>query len=125
MKLTNPTDNELNAAFAEKVAGFTMKRNHARKMNTWVAPDGEVWHVSRMEFNRSADAVLPFLPKTTEEGWWNCSGPSDKGLFFCEVQFGEDEAPVSREGRSWGKTPVLAMINALLKAHGVEVEFTP
>lgn len=117
MKLTNPTDDELNAAFAEHVAAMSKA-----DVEYHTAP----WSM-KPRFTHSANAVLPWLEK---EGWsWErssyapeitgeavhfevrVSGPNENQSGYCRCVFSPDQF-------------ARAAVVALLRAYGVEVEFT-
>lgn len=110
MKLTNPTDSELNAAFAEKVAGWH-KNHNAVSDGKFLATD--LWHLLP-NYCCSADAVIPFLEKwrTMAIDWDRISG-------LWSIGIGE-----RKNTPSYGNTFPRAAVIALLLAHGVEVEFT-
>lgn len=94
----------LNAAFAEKVAGYTMH----------LSPGCEWRRKEIPQFTRSADAVLPWLEKHSWSASNLASGiqvnihkPGDSGAIYIQ----NSRAPAF---------PHAAVI-ALLRAHGVEV----
>jgi hypothetical protein len=136
MKLINPTDDELNAVFAEEVAGWTDIRYEegedvdidAREIYPWGGiagspPDGSKRRLVT-PFTRSADAVLPWLNRHVVMIEHMCSQwrvlihmgytGGDKGPFTNRHDF-------ISEGE--GEFAYHAVI-ALLRAHDVEVEFT-
>lgn len=128
MKLINPTDDELNAAFAEKVAGWF----RAERLGKQVLYDPEGGHVligdtrCMPQFTHSADAVLPWLER------WRDSGKGYVAMATIHsaamqrtgwvVQVRDAETGPLQEIIHWS-LPRAAVI-ALLRAHGVEVEFT-
>lgn len=116
MKLTNPTDAELNAAFAEKVAGMEI----VGLARMWIR-SGSNGHAPIPHFTTSADAVLPWLEKTA---WDAAGGLNAEAVVRCDtrpqVHIREDKRFIAQAG-----TFPLAAVIALLRAHGVEVEFTP
>lgn len=151
MKLVNPTNDELNAAFAEKVCGFSVpiiwydwadreKREHprrgyvkapARQKDVWwsqeygtcVGEDGNKltlhpYHLPK-NFIVSANAVLPYLKDCA------CTIKrllGDEGFpetWCVEVYNGVTEG-AGRDDGSLAKAATLA----ILRAHGVEIEFT-
>jgi hypothetical protein len=124
MKLINPTDDELNVAFAEKVAGFTDICHESgedvdiesRQIYPWRAWRGTFEGRRRFvpPFTTSADAVLPWLEK------WPYDVDFDQGEVF-EYTF-KVYYPVFVESSEEGSFAYNAVI-ALLRAHGVEVEF--
>lgn len=97
MKLTNPTDNELNEAFAKNVCKWTVER--------WPSPD----------FVNCADAVLIWLDKT----YWQVQQTS-KANKPLRVRIGSEQDSCFGESDTFPRAAVIA----LLRAHGVEVEFT-
>lgn len=110
MTLTNPTDNQLNAAFAEKVAGWTLcwdeDSGGNRYEEWWNGLEGPLDPI----FTTSADAVLPWLGKmdaivtrSLSENDWRVVVPDGR----------------CNSGPSFPRACVIA----LLRAHGVEVEF--
>lgn len=120
MKLVNPTNEQLNAAFAEKVVGWVWiplaEGAPYWEGNYWMDREG-VMHdpkASDCLFTTSADAVLPWLEKTDDpdaayrDGLWSVAFYVDKENNWVK---GEDKS-----------LPRAAAI-ALLRAHGVEVEY--
>lgn len=132
MKLVKPSDDQLNAAFAEKVAGWTYWQSkhghyhvtdpngkHGEPAYGWPKYDESTgkkfvrhWTdgVELPRFTQSADAVLPFVSKLKEVGihyadgdWFVRCWSEDKNCANC------DSLP-------------RACVIALLRAHGVEVE---
>ncbi len=138
MKMINPTEDQINAAVAEKVAGWT-KVDLVHGCFGWKHPrpsDGELSIYPLESFTRSMDAVLPLL----EKHHWNCrshgmSG-STHGYPHCTVtvtEFPVSEHPerfgTQHEGHCFSGDSIatalpLAACIALLRAYGVEVEFT-
>lgn len=125
MRLTNPSNDELNAAFAEAVAGWKCEMIYGAWSGdvsvaapVWTSPNGTVSTAYFIpKFTQSADAVLPWLEKTFCAFSYHTDRP-DRRLQFC--------ADKKRDGQliaSSGTFPRAAVI-ALLIAHGVEVEFT-
>lgn len=141
MKITNPTDTELNEAFAEKVAGWRKKWNdgwlgeavgEGRTQHwEWYSPEDE-WKrpgsfLNIPLFTTSADAVLPHAKKfllsalfSKRREFWNhlaelaITGRRDWVSAYPDcigLLIMHDELP---------RTIVIA----LLRAHGVEVEIT-
>ena len=108
MKLMNPTDDELNAAFAEKVAGWWLWPGYRDQWCDGTEDRGKA------RFTTSFDAVLPWLGK-----WRTIAIDWDRiaGLWSVGVGQHKDTPAYS---------PVLprAAVIALLRAAGVEVEFT-
>ncbi len=126
MRLLNPTDDELNAAFAEKVAGWRAKgtecvllyeNGHCREIDK----SGKWTGLGRPieSFTKSADAVLPWLEKHT---WRGCS--------YSTIDGAHRSATVEIVGRNLelitihSDTLPRAAVIALLRAHGIEVGFT-
>jgi len=111
MKLTNPTEYELNDAFAEKVAGWY------RENGIWfsIRDDGlKVFEGETARFTDRADKVLPWLekwPKHWQAGNVNAGGPP------IWVSLGD------KDNASVADTIAHAAVIALLRAHGVDVEF--
>jgi hypothetical protein len=119
--MKNPTDEELNAVFAEKVAGWTR----------YAIPGvRDIWHNGMLSkdsfqfrmgepprFTTSFDAVLPYL----EQFDGHTNGPD------ISFQQGQWEVVLNgcttRDRAVHGWLPKAAVI-ALLRAHGVTVEFT-
>lgn len=132
MKLTNPTDEQLNTAFAEKVAGWSMKKTNPKdpvlgeEGEVFCAP-GDGWNMNIPTFTQSADTVLPWLEKPD---WMWCRKShtlkkhGDYGYFefWC---YGPTKHQIGYHccADEPGQFPRAAVI-ALLRAHGVEVEFT-
>jgi hypothetical protein len=162
MKLINPTDDELNAAFAEHVARWKRHeplRGEKRKVVCRLSESNYdpfrpqrgdiivVWTDGRLggtypQWTTSADAVLPWLEKCKDRGWWVKIKDHTNGIecgrrdwlviisdyddccdpYAGEPGYAEPGKPLMyREGAS----PVFpkAAVLALLRAHGVEVEF--
>jgi hypothetical protein len=134
MRLVNPTDRELDAAFAEKVCGwmrgeagrgekrvkayylYSPSYNEYRPLD---APYAVIWKDGTVggdlkRFTTSADAVLPWASK---EGIWQCEFLGASLYRF--IHWGK-----MGEHRGEGDTFARAAVLALLRAHGVTVEFT-
>lgn len=111
MKLLNPTDQELNEAFATQVCGWWKSESNAGE-RMW---NSEGWSTSRdlPNFTQSADAVLPFLGLD-----WMVNADR-KG--FVGVQY---MAATDKTHYAQADTFPRAAVIALLRANGVEVEFT-
>lgn len=118
MKLTNPTDAELNAAFAEHVCGW--KRLQKTTQIVFEVPATGA-RGTPPGFTTSADAVLPWLEKAK---LWNTQGVSAevcrKTRYITQVMDYERNYHEDRD-ESFAKSAVIA----LLRAHGVEIEFIP
>ncbi len=127
MKLLNPTDDELNAAFAEKVAGWHLGDESKNEFSGyWYSSSGNVEKLGKdpMKFTTSADAVLPWLEKMPQ--WANESvGYGPKATrHYCRVFHRPKQSDIS-DNLYLGKADTFprAAVIALLLAHGVEVEF--
>lgn len=129
MKLTNPTDSELNRVFAEKVCGYNITHDvisgfteiEGRTMNPIYFNIGEKWSIAASGFNfvEDANAVLPWLEKMTEYELFHDSRALDH--YMCEVYWakeGESVIHCFAMDSSFARAAVIA----LLRAHGVEVE---
>lgn len=120
MKLINPTDQELNTAFAEKVAGW-MKCERLGRM-VWYDPEGG--HVSSEielpRFIESADAVLPCLDKV---GMWKAERflPSDICIKGQAYRVDVANRHACDFCHADADTLPRAAVIALLRAYGVEV----
>lgn len=109
MKMIDPTDDELNAAFAEKVAGM--------KPCGWTTANcgPSVTHYpSRSDFTTSADAVLPWLSGHQ----WSATTAGDHSGIRVEIDIWSK--CVEASDVSFPRAAVIA----LLRAHNVEIEFT-
>lgn len=122
MKLVNPTDDQLNAAFAQHVAGwFPIEPKHSKgslmMVDEWW--DAKGYPVGAPRFVTSVDAVTPWLEKA---GRWSAIRGAD-GLYEINL----DDIPMPETGVYWAIDASLprAAVIALLRAHGVEVEFDP
>jgi len=113
MKLTNPSNDELNAALAEKVAGWKACSSHTMLASCPNMEFGYDENVAIPPFTQSADAVLPWLEKS--DRWWTYESAAN----LMTLWTGGDEEDVEAEGPF-----ARAAVIALLRAHGVEVEFT-
>jgi hypothetical protein len=116
-KMINPTDDQLDAAFAERVAGWWHADSHTETNPAWNTGDGWTFHNGNGNFTQSADAVLPWLEKA---GRWNVF--RDDGFYEIELE----DKPMPDDGNwfAFDKSFSRAAVIALLRAHGVEVEFT-
>lgn len=123
MKLTNPTNAELNAAFATEICGYKfLHAEHRFDSGVHVAidgiskPDGQ-WLSAIPDFCSDANAVLPWLEKFNGP----LNGPD------VSFQSGQWEVVLNgcttRERAVHSVFPKAAVI-ALLRAHGVEIETT-
>lgn len=120
MKLLNPSDDQLNACFAEKVAGW-INQGRAKGVpalsNRWVLPDRSLVEAP-LQFTNSADAVYPFLPRDKFGDFFTIDG----GFMGYRVCIRGETGHIKFEGQS--ESGPKAIVLALLRAHGVEVEFT-
>ena len=110
MKLTNPTDEQLIEAFAEKVCAWpeTESTKLARLMGKSPYPP----------FTQSFDAVLPWLEK---HEWSAERFTNGDGNLVVVVRVG-----LLGIGGGWCDTELpRAAVIALLRAHDVAVEFSP
>jgi hypothetical protein len=119
--LTNPTDDQLNCAFAEKVAGWTQD-----KEEYWHDAEGSGVNEDGFylvpSFTTSADAVLPWLEKWTQDhpgDEWHVG--QRKGMWAIDVH---QPKGFIDQYNSRDKSLAKAAVIALLRAHGVVVEFT-
>lgn len=118
MKLINPSDDELNAAFAEKVAGWFIHPDCGRLCPPNLPPAFNLGALPGVPaFTRSFDAVLPWLEK---DGAW--------AMDWCPIISNRDAAYkvwIRKKGvEALGPSLPRAAVLALLRARGVEVEFT-
>lgn len=121
MKLTNPSNDELDAAFAERVCGyfrnpiFKEKHSWCRKSKT-----GEIVVLDGLgalpPFSASTDAVLPFLEKRARA----------ITISYCDVtvQWTVNIIGFQTTWIASSETLPRAIVIALLRANGVEVEVT-
>ena len=109
MKLINPTNTQLNVAFAEYIAKWPKTEiNSALHWGVdWFGPT----------YTNSADIILPWLEKLTYGGTIMFLGHTPKWrVQICmrnDLNFEADAESFAR-----------AAVIALLRAHGVEIEFT-
>lgn len=108
MKLINPTDDELNAAFAVAVAGYVQREGG------WEIPPMRAIWTEPLDFTRSMDAVLPLMEKA---GAWAAD--------WCPIISNREAAYkvwLRKSGiEAVGPTLPRACVIALLRANGVEV----
>lgn len=122
-RLINPADAQLNAAFAEHVAGWSYGKE---AIDVWTDPDGMMHGVGWGQpdpfppFTQSADAVLPWLEKMPQVEI--CLKP-DNWVRVYSSHFASSAPPVIA-GEAISESFAKAAVIALLRAHGVEVEFT-
>ena len=133
MKLTNPTDEQLIEAFALKVAGWKRGgmfcQGDAQQPPGWTVhgltpplPNGQLpdfhWIADLPRFTESFDAVLPYLNSHAVR--------IDRYQSSCGDN-AEWQVVLDENDNHFGSDPLLprAAAIALLRAHGVEVEFSP
>lgn len=150
MKLVNPTDDQLNAAFAEKVAGwrcYKEKRGGYELCISLAPGDGEPWQhwdpkeravrearytpVSCFEaieigfFGRGLPQFTrsadAVLPWLEKSGAWSAYRERD-GAY--EIELHDKHMPSGGNYFAFDKSFSRAAVIALLRAHGVEVTFT-
>lgn len=131
--MTNPTDDQLNALFAEKVAGWTAHRQmilDKHYIARWAAPWIPEWvnmptlPTEPPKFTDSMDAVLPYLDRHP----WAARSARD-GQYEACINWPENDCGKSDLGgkvymslcRAVGEADTLprACVIALLRAHGV------
>ena len=125
MTLTDPTDEQLNAAFAEKVAGWTCKtfpNGVCPSLKHWSDEFGNTVSINWPKYHwaTSADAVLPWLEKCyhVDVSW--LINRAEHGDQWC-VKIRQKDGIVHRgDSNSFA----IAATIALLRAHGVTVNFT-
>lgn len=118
MKLINPTDHELDIAFAEKVAGWYVTRKIA-SLDKICFPSKKAFFEQPLcgtcplpHFTQSADIVLPWLER--QEIWISQKTKHNHYTVTVENGWcGQDKTSFAR-----------AAVIALLRAHGMEIEFT-
>jgi len=115
MKLTNPTDRALDLAFAQSVAGWTEAKTD--KKCCYNSEGNHCYWSDVPEFTHSADAVLPWLEGET---WFYVETQSCTVPTTWVVSVSTTDGLVKAQGPSFPRAAVIA----LLRAHGVEVEFT-
>lgn len=122
MTLTNPTDEQLDAAFATEVAGWTEHRQmilDKHFITRWAAPGTPLgFNVLALsteppKFTPSMDAVLPWLEK-----WRSIEIDWHRGPELWSVGIGEFKGDPT-----FSTLLPRACVIALLRAHGVEVIF--
>jgi hypothetical protein len=114
MKLTKPTPDQINAAVAEYVAGW--KRIKEAANITFEIPSTGA-RGTPPPFATSADAVLPLLE----------NGEDIAQIRYLRYSTGRYawEVSLNSSFSGSGETFPFGLCIALLRAHGVEVEFTP
>ena len=124
MKLTHPTDQELSAAVAEKVAGWYLDKNGCCYPSK-ESHDSETfsggWPLP--PFATSADAVLLLLEKHPHWEIGSYVGANHSRRYVCRIWRHElienrlREMPLMEYGSTFARCACLA----LLRAHGIEV----
>lgn len=123
MKLTNPTNDELNVAFAEHVACRPISCETGEAMMQMPCTSLGFEAFSAIPpFSTSMDAILPHLEK------WMIENPKStvdlclpSGTKRVTLFHGKTRSAWSADSHSFPRSAVIT----LLRAHGVEVEFTP
>lgn len=130
MKLTNPTDPQLNEAFAVKVAGWKFRNGEFDANYNETSPAG--WYAlggvfcGNIKFTESAETVFRYLEEGRDAGrrvhcemgfarwriWIHDKQPS--GLYLSA------ERPPDGDADTFPRAAVIA----LLRVNGVQVEFT-
>lgn len=119
MTMTNPTDKELNAAFAEKVCGWETGPDgygDGDKYYEKTPPHHSPGYTYKFPFTTSVDAVLPWLEKWHAE----IGHLLTSGWLVLLKESAISEKYVAASCLSFPRAAVIA----LLRAHGVEVIFT-
>jgi len=153
MKLTDPTEDQINAAVAEHVAGWRPTEQQIDAWVTWAHVSGcdtsreaaiaTAKLCDRPAFTRSADAVLPLLEKMKGDGFWVNIKDHTNGIQCgkrdwlviisnfddcCDPDEGDDGFLKKGQPMIYreGVAPTfpLAACIALLRAKGIEVVFT-
>lgn len=117
-RLVNPTDDDLNAAFAEYVAGLEA---FPTSTGGWVCYErrGD-WKIMipMLDYSKSVNAVLPWLEKQPYPDIGRVANGDWKVTFYLNMDSGGDEKTVYAIDESLPR----AIVIALLRAHNVEVE---
>jgi hypothetical protein len=123
-KLLNPSDDSLDFAFAAVVAGIAPDSPDigGDPLRGLYCGDSGRRHVPR--FTRSMDAVLPWISKQSIDtgAVWSITVYLD-GSFMVNAGHQDENSKDAPSGED--KSLPRACVIALLRAHGVEVEFTP
>lgn len=110
--MKNPTDEELNVAFAINVCGWHLGDGEGEFTGYWYTANGTVAQLGRIppRFTQSADLVLPWVEK---------HGMAD-------ITYGQGVWSIITRNNSQAdcKTLARAVVIALLRAHRIEIEFT-
>jgi hypothetical protein len=112
MRLINPTDRELNLAFAREICEFTDET-----MAILDSPQMMSGRSTDLDFTTSADGVLPYLDKCDEVE----IKTMPHGLWSVIVR----KQPGGMGYQNFGDSVPRVAVLALLRAHGVEIEFSP
>lgn len=136
LTLTNPTDDELNVAFAVEIAGWRDVRYEededvdidSRTIYPWKGmagwpPDGGKRRLIPC-FTTFADAVLPWLEKTQWAIYPRFFPGWGKKGWDIRIYEHDESAPLMGESAEEGFGFAKAAVVALLRAHNVEVTFT-
>ncbi len=130
--MLNPTEDDLNAAFAEKVAGWknVFKGEHTGIFYGYPPiPTGVGCGDAPLpRFTQSTDAVMPWLARhVTETGClWSITVRPD-GLFLVNQGYQDESGPMLDGGQGADvedKSLPRAIVIALLRARGVVLNFT-
>lgn len=141
MKLTNPTDDELGAAFITEVCGGrivdkepAMEAREPVLTGRWLdgklyvaswsraAPNVKMWHDwDKARFTRSFDAVLPWM-----HCQWSCNITHQWTVLFVgwTVRLMTPKDVNKQLTMAQDESLPRAAVIALLRAHGVEIIFT-
>lgn len=133
MTLTNPSDAELDAAFAERVAGWVPHRQMIldKHFVTRWAPPGtpEAFNLLALDtsppaFTDSMDAVLPYLERLGWRGTSNRAGSTCAATIEVNSHEADGSTHIAQADDTRFANPLAAAcVLALLRAHGVEVVF--
>lgn len=127
MKLLNPTDDELNAAVTKYIVKSVPCDQWKLFMHDSMI-QGDCGHANchptQMQINycKYADAILPWLEK------WPLTNaqlvPSAGVKWYVDITLKAGMAEKTEYARGRGETLAKACVLALLRANGVEIEFT-
>lgn len=116
MKLIDPTDVQLNAAFAVYVMGW--KSAFVDKNGT---KRGTQYQGENINWAGSADAVLPWLEQHYLEAKYWTGHAGERPCWRIGV---EGQPTTAQSGQGGDKSFARAAVIALLRANGVEVTFS-
>lgn len=133
MKMINPTDTDLEYAFCEHVSHWVPTEQQIEAWQLWAAVSGcdtsrdnaisTAKTCDRPNYCTSADAVLPWLEKwqapkdSPSKGWCTIWSPGNKlGDWMVYRSFNKP---------TYAATLPRAIVIALLRENGVEIEFAP